>query len=38
VTADGRRFVMIRGEAGTAANVVVVFGFLEELERIMAGR
>ena len=38
VTADGRRFVMIRGEAGTAANVVVVFGFLEELKRIMAGR
>ena len=36
VTADGQRFVMIRGESDAVVHVVVVFNFLEELRRRMA--
>ena len=36
VTPDGQRFLMIRGESGTAVHVVVVFNFLEELKLTMA--
>ena len=36
VTADGRRFVMVRGDSDPAVHVVVVFNFLAELKRLMA--
>ena len=36
VTADGKRFVMIRGESDAAVHVVVVFNFADELKRVMA--
>jgi tRNA A-37 threonylcarbamoyl transferase component Bud32 len=35
VSPDGQRFVMIRGDNDTAVHVAVVFGFLEELKRVM---
>jgi Tol biopolymer transport system component len=38
VAPDGQRFVMIQGTTGDAVHVVVVFNFLDELKRRMAGQ
>jgi eukaryotic-like serine/threonine-protein kinase len=35
---DGQRFLMIQGTTGEAVHVVVVFNFLDELKRRMAGQ
>jgi serine/threonine-protein kinase len=38
VTPDGKRFVMVRAESDATVHVVVVFNFLAELKRLMAGQ
>ena len=38
VAADGQRFLMVQGTTGGAVHVVVVFNFLDELKRRMAGQ
>ncbi len=38
VAPDGQRFLMIQGTTGDAVHVVVVFNFLDELRRRMAGQ
>ncbi len=38
ITPDGQRFLMIQGTTGDAVHVVVVFNFLDELKRRMAGQ
>ena len=38
LSADDSRFLMIRAQTGNTANVVVVFGFLDELRRTVESR
>jgi len=35
---DGKRFLMMQGQSDGAVHVVVVFNFLDELKRLMAGK